>query len=83
MKRVFLLIVLSALLGTLGFAQTPSAGSNTDQVNLKVAWVDRMATTQLWKTALARFSRSPPAVLISSRIWAMTYNSQGPMQMGP
>src|ERR1039458_3409680 len=35
MKRVFLLMVLSALLVTLGFAQTPSAGSNTDQTNVK------------------------------------------------
>ena len=34
MKRVFLLMVISALLVTLGFAQTPDAGSNTDKVNL-------------------------------------------------
>src|SRR5579864_4158171 len=31
MKRAFLLIVVSALLVTMGFAQTPAAGSNTDQ----------------------------------------------------
>ena len=30
MKRVFLLIVVSALLVTLGLAQTPDAGSNTE-----------------------------------------------------
>ena len=35
MKRVFLLMVVSALLVTLGFAQTPSAGSSTDQFNVK------------------------------------------------
>jgi hypothetical protein len=35
MKRVFLLMVVSGLLVTLGFAQTPDAGSNTDQANVK------------------------------------------------
>ena len=35
MKRVFLLMFVSALLATLGFAQTPNAGSNTDQANVK------------------------------------------------
>ena len=35
MKRVFLLMVVSALLVTLGFAQTPDAGSNTDPANVK------------------------------------------------
>ena len=35
MKRVFLLMVVSALLVTLGFAQTPDARSNTDQANVK------------------------------------------------
>jgi hypothetical protein len=35
MKRVFLLIAVSALLVTLGFAQTPEAGSNTDPANIK------------------------------------------------
>ena len=35
MKRVFLLIVIPALLVALGFAQTPAASSNTDQVNIK------------------------------------------------
>jgi hypothetical protein len=35
MKRVFLLIAVSALLVTLGFAQTPAAGSNTDPANVK------------------------------------------------
>jgi hypothetical protein len=35
MKPVFLLIVVSALLVTLGFAQTPEAGSNTDPANVK------------------------------------------------
>jgi hypothetical protein len=35
MKRVFLLIVVPALLVALGFAQTPAASSNTDQVNIK------------------------------------------------
>ncbi len=35
MKRVFLLIAVSALLVTLGFAQTPDASSNTDQANVK------------------------------------------------
>jgi hypothetical protein len=34
MKRVSLLMVVSALLVTLGFAQTPDAGSNTDKANL-------------------------------------------------
>lgn len=34
MKRVFLLMVVSALLVTLGFAQTPDS-SNTDQANVK------------------------------------------------
>ena len=35
MKRVFLLMVVSGLLVTLGLAQTPDAGSNTDQANVK------------------------------------------------
>src|ERR1700674_5858232 len=35
MKRVFLLIVIPALLVALGFAQTPAAGINTDQTNVK------------------------------------------------
>ena len=35
MKRVFLLIVVPALLLALGFAQTPAASSNTDQINVK------------------------------------------------
>jgi hypothetical protein len=35
MKTVFLLIVVSGLLVTLGLAQTPDAGSNTDQANVK------------------------------------------------
>jgi len=35
MKRVFLLIAISALLAALGFAQTPAAGSNTDSANIK------------------------------------------------
>ena len=35
MKRTFLLIVLSTLLVTLGFAQTPDAGSTLDPANVK------------------------------------------------
>jgi hypothetical protein len=35
MKRVFLLIVVSALLVALGFAQTPAATGITDQINIK------------------------------------------------
>jgi hypothetical protein len=35
MKKVFLPIVVSAMLLTLGFAQTPDAGSNTDPANVK------------------------------------------------
>jgi hypothetical protein len=35
MKKVLLQMVLSALLVTLGLAQTPGAGSNTDQINVK------------------------------------------------
>jgi hypothetical protein len=35
MKKVFLLIVVSALLTVLGFAQTPTASSNPDQINIK------------------------------------------------
>ncbi|MGA8312213.1 MAG: hypothetical protein WB755_19440, partial [Terriglobales bacterium] len=35
MKRVFLVMVVSAMLVTLGFAQTPAAGSNTDPVTVK------------------------------------------------
>jgi hypothetical protein len=35
MKKVFLLIVVSALLTALGFAQTPTASSNPDQINIK------------------------------------------------
>ena len=34
MKNVFLLMVVSALLVTLGFAQTPDAGSNTSVANV-------------------------------------------------
>src|SRR3984893_3279905 len=35
MKKVFLLMVVSGLLVTLGFAQTPGADSNTAQANVK------------------------------------------------
>jgi hypothetical protein len=35
MKKVFLLIVVPALLVALGFAQTPAASGNTDQINIK------------------------------------------------
>jgi hypothetical protein len=35
MKRVFLVIIVSTLLVTLGFGQTPGAGSNTDPANVK------------------------------------------------
>ena len=35
MKRVFLLIVVPALLVALGFAQSPAASSNTDQIDVK------------------------------------------------
>src|ERR1700732_4286413 len=35
MKRVFLLIAVSALLVTVGFAQAPEAGSNTDPATVK------------------------------------------------
>src|SRR5208282_1445993 len=35
MKKVFLLMVVSGLLVTLGFAQTPDADSNTVQANVK------------------------------------------------
>jgi hypothetical protein len=34
MKRLFLLVLVSALLVTLGFAQTPAAGGNTDPANV-------------------------------------------------
>ena len=35
MKKTFLLFVVPALLVALGFAQTPAAGSNTDQTTVK------------------------------------------------
>ena len=35
MKKAFLLIVVPALLVTLGFAQTPAPSVNTDQTNIK------------------------------------------------
>ncbi len=35
MKRVFLVMVVSAMLVTLGFAQTPNAGSSTDPATVK------------------------------------------------
>ena len=35
MKRVFLVMVVSAMLVTLGFAQTPNAGSSTDAATVK------------------------------------------------
>jgi hypothetical protein len=35
MKRVFLLIVVPAMLVALGFAQTPAASGNTDEVNIR------------------------------------------------
>ncbi len=35
MKRIFLLIVIPALLVAMGFAQTPAASGNTDQINVK------------------------------------------------
>jgi len=35
MKKVFLLIVVPALLVALAFAQTPAASGNTDQINIK------------------------------------------------
>ena len=35
MKKVFLLIVVPALLVAMGYAQTPAASSNTDQITVK------------------------------------------------
>ncbi|SPF40961.1 exported hypothetical protein [Candidatus Sulfotelmatobacter kueseliae] len=35
MKKIFLLIVVPALLVAMGFAQTPTASDNTDQINIK------------------------------------------------
>jgi hypothetical protein len=35
MKRIFLLMITSALLGLSGYAQTPAAGSNADQASIK------------------------------------------------
>ena len=35
MKRIFLLIVVPALLVAMGFAQTPATSGNTDQINIK------------------------------------------------
>src|SRR5579864_9147880 len=35
MKRVFLLMVVPTFLVAMGLAQTPAAGSNTDQINIK------------------------------------------------
>ena len=35
MERVFLLMVVSSLLVTLGFAQTPDVGANMGQANVK------------------------------------------------
>jgi len=35
MKKVFLLIVVPALLVAMGFAQTPAASGNTDQINIR------------------------------------------------
>jgi hypothetical protein len=35
MKKVFLLIVVPALLVALGFAQTPAASGNTEQIHIK------------------------------------------------
>jgi hypothetical protein len=35
MKKIFLMIVVPALLVAMGFAQTPTASSNTDQINIK------------------------------------------------
>jgi hypothetical protein len=35
MKRIFLLTVVPALLVAMGFAQTPAASSNSDQINIK------------------------------------------------
>ena len=55
MKKEFLLIVVSALLVALGFAQTPAASSNTDQTNIRGAWVALTITTPLRKTTRARF----------------------------
>ena len=54
-KKAFLLIVVSALLVALGFAQTPAASSNTDQTNIRGAWVALTITTPLRKTTRARF----------------------------
>lgn len=55
MKKEFLLIVVSALLVALGLAQTPAASSNTDQTNIRGAWVALTITTPLRKTTRARF----------------------------
>jgi hypothetical protein len=69
MKKAFLLIVVPALLVALGFAQTPAPSSNTDQTNIRGCLGgsdDNYTTTPLRKTTPDRFSRSSPAVLISS-----------------
>src|ERR1017187_2322842 len=72
MKRAFLLIVVPALLVALGFSQTPAPSVNTDQTNIKGCLGGSDGNYTLRKTTLATLSRSQPAVLISSSIWAMT-----------
>ena len=60
MKRVFLLMVVSALLVTLGFAQTPAAGSNTDPANVKGCLDGSDGNYTVAENGTRRFSRSPP-----------------------
>ena len=73
MKRVFLLMVVSALLVTLGFAQTPAAGEQHGPGQRKrlPGWIG-WQLHGCGRRHCVRFSRSPPAVLISSRMSAMT-----------
>jgi hypothetical protein len=72
MKRVFLLMIVSGLLVTLGLAQTPDAGSNTDQANVKGCLGGSDGNYTVAEDGTRQILRSPAAVLISSHIWAMT-----------
>ena len=61
MKKIFLQIVVTALLGALGFAQTPATSSTPDQINAPTAAAPAPVETAVPPAAPAAASATPQA----------------------
>jgi hypothetical protein len=70
MKRVLLLMVASTLLAVSGLAQTPDAGSNTDQATITGCLGGSDGNYTVAEDGTPQILKISPAVLISSYIWA-------------